>query len=104
MAEAPMNLMNRLLEGDILSAARLMRSIEDEIPEALEELESIYLHTGRANIVGLAGAPGAGKSTLLGSLIGLFRKENMRVGVVAVDPTSPFTGGAIVGDRIRMQS
>ena len=99
-----MNLMDKVLEGDVLAAARLMRGIEDEVPEALEALESIYLHTGRAYIVGLTGAPGAGKSTLLGSLIGVFRKAKMTVGVVAVDPTSPFTGGAILGDRVRMQS
>lgn len=99
-----MNLVNKILEGDVLAAARLMRGIEDEVPDAIEALESIYLHTGRAHIVGVTGAPGAGKSTLLGSLIGIFRKENMKVGVVAVDPTSPFSGGAILGDRIRMQS
>ncbi len=97
------NLVNKILEGDVLSAARLMRGIEDEVSEAMEELESVYLHTGRAYIVGVTGAPGTGKSTLLGSLIGIFRKENMTVGVVAVDPTSPFSGGAILGDRVRMQ-
>lgn len=99
-----MNLVDKVLAGDVLAAARLMRGIEDEVPEALEALESIYLHTGRAYIVGLTGAPGAGKSTLLGSLIGVFRRAKMTVGVVAVDPTSPFTGGAILGDRVRMQS
>ncbi|MDO8687737.1 MAG: ATP/GTP-binding protein, partial [Dehalococcoidales bacterium] len=99
-----MNLVDKVLEGNVLAAARLMRGIEDEVPEALEALESIYLHTGRAYIVGLTGAPGAGKSTLLGSLIGVFRKAKMTVGVVAIDPTSPFTGGAILGDRVRMQS
>lgn len=99
-----MNLVDKVLEGDVLAAARLMRGIEDEVPDALEALESIYLHTGRAYIVGLTGAPGAGKSTLLGSLIGVFRRAKMTVGVVAIDPTSPFTGGAILGDRVRMQS
>jgi len=99
-----MNLVNKILEGDVLAAARLIRGIEDEVSDAVEELESVYLHTGRAYIVGVTGAPGVGKSTLLGSLINIFRKKNMTVGVVALDPTSPFTGGAILGDRVRMQS
>lgn len=99
-----MNLMDKILAGDVLAAARLMRGIEDEIPDAIEQLKGLYVHTGRAHIVGVAGAPGAGKSTLIGSLIGIFRERNMTVGVVAVDPTSPFTGGAILGDRIRMQN
>jgi len=76
---------------------------EDELPGAFEELETIYSHTGRACIVGLTGAPGVGKSTLVDALIGAFRKKGLTVGVIAVDPTSPFTGGAILGDRIRMQ-
>ncbi|MBA7676673.1 GTPase ArgK [subsurface metagenome] len=97
-------LMSKILEGNVLAAARLMRGIEDELPDAIEELKSLYFHTGQAYIVGVAGAPGAGKSTLLDSLITTFRKKNMTVGVVAIDPTSPFTGGAILGDRIRMQS
>ncbi len=99
-----MNLVSKVLEGDVLAAARLMRCIEDEVSGSVEELESVYLHTGRAYVVGVAGAPGVGKSTLLGSLIGVFRKESMTVGVVAVDPTSPFSGGAILGDRVRMQN
>jgi len=98
-------LVNKILEGDVLAAARLMRGIEDELSDAVEALESVYLHTGQACIVGITGAPGAGKSTLLGSLIDVFRKQkDMTVGVVAIDPTSPFTGGAVLGDRIRMQS
>jgi LAO/AO transport system kinase len=93
----------KILKGDVQAASRLIRGIEDELASAVDELESIYLHTGRAYIVGVAGAPGAGKSTLLGCLINIFRKKKMTVGVVAVDPTSPFSGGAILGDRIRMQ-
>ena len=96
-------LVNKILQGDVLAAARLMRGIEDETPNAVEELSSIYPYTGKAYIVGVTGAPGVGKSTVIDSLIDIFRKKNMTVGVVAVDPTSPFTGGAILGDRIRMQ-
>jgi LAO/AO transport system kinase len=97
------NLTNRILKGDIRAAARLMSDIEDGIPEAIKELGSLYFHTGKAYVVGLTGAPGVGKSTLADSLIGGFRRRNMTVGVVAVDPSSPFTGGALLGDRIRMQ-
>ncbi len=99
-----MNLVSKILDGDVLAAARLMRGIEDEVSDAVEAMEKVYLHTGRAYIVGVAGGPGAGKSTLLSNLIGIFRRENMTVGVIAIDPTSPFTGGALLGDRVRMQS
>ncbi len=98
-----MKLVDKILKGDVLAAARLIRYIEDEMPDAGEELANLYLHTGRAYVVGMGGAPGAGKSTLLGCLTNIFRKKKMTVGVVAVDPTSPFSGGAILGDRIRMQ-
>ena len=98
-----MKLVDKILEGDVRAAARLMRDIEDEAPNAIEELKNIYAHTGRAYIVGVTGAPGVGKSTLVDSLIGIFRRKDMTVGVIAIDPTSPFTGGAILGDRIRMQ-
>ncbi|MFH1383241.1 MAG: methylmalonyl Co-A mutase-associated GTPase MeaB [Chloroflexota bacterium] len=96
--------MSKVKEGDVLAAARLMRGIEDEAPEALEAMENVYHETGNAYIVGLTGAPGAGKSSLIGALIAAFRKKEMTIGVVCVDPTSPFTGGAILGDRIRMQA
>src|SRR3972149_1837293 len=99
-----MKLSDKVLKGDVLAAAKLIRGLEDNLPEAVAELEQIYLHTGRAYIVGISGAPGAGKSTLLGGLIGAFRKRNMKVGVVAIDPTSTLTGGAILGDRLRMQN
>ena len=99
-----MKLVSKILEGNVLAAARLMRDIEDETPDAVEELKSIYLYTGQAYVVGVTGAPGVGKSTLLDSLICVFRKKRMTVGVITIDPTSPFTGGAILGDRIRMQS
>ncbi len=93
-----------VLSGDIQAAARLMRDLDDEIPSALRTLKTLYRHTGRACILGITGAPGAGKSTLVDSLIGEIRREGKTVGIVAIDPTSPFSGGAILGDRIRMQS
>jgi len=98
-----MNYANEIINGDIRSAARLMRDIEDEIPAAREELKKIYPHTGRAYILGITGSPGTGKSTLVDKLVKAFREQEKTVGVIAVDPTSPFTGGAILGDRIRMQ-
>ncbi len=98
-----MTLLNKVLRGDVQAAAKLIRGLEDDLPGAVAELKELYLHTGKAYIVGISGAPGAGKSTLLGNLIGTFRKRGMTVGVVAVDPTSPLSGGAILGDRLRMQ-
>jgi LAO/AO transport system kinase len=92
-----------ILAGDVRAAARLMRDLDDEIPAAVRVLKSLYRHTGRAYIVGITGAPGSGKSTLVNRIISLLRKRGKRVGIVAIDPTSPYTGGAILGDRIRMQ-
>ncbi|HEY7585115.1 MAG TPA: hypothetical protein VH866_01245, partial [Candidatus Deferrimicrobiaceae bacterium] len=92
-----------ILAGDVRAAARLMRDLDDEIPAAHKVLKSLYKHTGRAYILGITGAPGAGKSTLVDGLVELLRRQGKTVGIVAVDPTSPFTGGAILGDRIRMQ-
>ncbi len=94
---------NRILAGDVRAAARLMRGIEEGNSASFDLLESLYSHTGNAYIVGITGAPGGGKSTLVDTLIGAFRKRDMTVGVVAIDPTSPLTGGAILGDRVRMQ-
>ena len=99
-----MDLANKIIQGDVLSAARLIRRLEDEVEGASEDLEALYLKTGRAQVVGITGAPGVGKSTVTGCLIGDFRSRNMTVGVVAVDPSSPFSGGAILGDRVRMQA
>ena len=96
-------LAERVLKGDVRAAARLMRLIDDAQPLAEEELRVLFPHTGRAQIVGITGNPGAGKSTLVDRLIALLRKQGKTVGVLAVDPTSPFSGGAILGDRIRMQ-
>jgi len=97
-----MTLAERILQGDIRAAARLMRDVDDGFPSALQELKTLYPHTGNAYIIGITGPPGAGKSTLTDQITAAFRTLGKRVGIVAVDPTSPFTGGAILGDRIRM--
>jgi LAO/AO transport system kinase len=103
MSGAISSLADRVEAGDVRAAARLMRDIEDGIPSAREVLRRLFPRTGRAWVVGLTGPPGAGKSSLTDRLIGLLRRAGRSVGVVAVDPTSPFTGGAILGDRVRMQ-
>lgn len=97
-------LAEKILAGEIRAAARLMKNVDDRIPSAVEELKRLYPHTGKAYILGITGSPGVGKSTLVEKLIGAYRADGKRVGVLAVDPTSPFTGGAILGDRIRMQN
>lgn len=97
-----MSLAEQVLEGNIRAAARLMRDIDDGRTQAIDELKTLYPHTGNAFIIGITGPPGAGKSTLVDQLTASFRGRGKKVGVVAIDPTSPFTGGAILGDRIRM--
>ena len=96
-------LASKILEGNIQAAARLISRIEDETSDAIDDINEIYSHIGRAYIVGVTGTPGAGKSTLTDNLISAFRKRDKTVGVIAIDPTSAFTGGAILGDRVRMQ-
>ncbi len=96
-------LAERILGGDVRAAARLMRDLDDRYPEAEATLRALFPRTGRAWVIGVTGSPGAGKSTLTDQLIGLHRRAGKTVGVIAVDPTSPFSGGAILGDRIRMQ-
>jgi LAO/AO transport system kinase len=96
-------LASRILKGDIRAASMLMRDIDDRVPAALEELKKLYPHSGKAHIIGITGPPGCGKSTIIDKIVDIFRKEGKSVGIVAVDATSPFTGGAILGDRIRMQ-
>ena len=97
------SLIEHLLQGDVRTAARLMRDLDDRRPEAIEVLKRVFPHTGKAYITGITGNPGAGKSTVVDALISHYRAAGERVGVVCVDPTSPFSGGAILGDRIRMQ-
>jgi LAO/AO transport system kinase len=95
--------LKKIKAGDVRTASRLIRNLEDELPEAKNALKRIFLDTGKAHVVGITGSPGAGKSTLVDALITSYRKKEKTVGVLAVDPTSPFTGGAILGDRVRMQ-
>jgi LAO/AO transport system kinase len=96
-------LLQRLLKGDRIAAAKLISRIEDD-EAPLEVLRAIHKHSGRAHIIGITGAPGAGKSTLVDKLADSFRNAGKKVGVICVDPSSPFTGGAVLGDRIRMQT
>lgn len=96
-------LINRLLKGDTRAAARLITIAENDIVAAEEIVNSIYKYTGKAYILGITGAPGSGKSTLISTLTNSFIKEGKKVGIICVDPTSPLTGGAILGDRIRMK-
>ncbi|HEX6778658.1 MAG TPA: methylmalonyl Co-A mutase-associated GTPase MeaB [Ktedonobacterales bacterium] len=98
-----MDLAERLLQGDRRALARMVTLIENDAPEARDYLAQLYLRSGRAHIIGVTGSPGAGKSTLVMQICRELRKRDLRVGVVAVDPSSPFSGGAILGDRIRMQ-
>ena len=94
----------RVLNGDVRAIARAISLIEDEAPAGAELIRQIFPRTGRAYLVGVTGAPGSGKSTLVDRLTVEIRKRGQTVGVVAVDPTSPFSGGAILGDRVRMQA
>ncbi len=96
------NIIERLLAGDRLALARMITLIENQTPEARGYLAELHQHTGRAHIVGVTGSPGAGKSTLVTNIVRELRRREHKVGVVAIDPSSPFSGGAILGDRIRM--
>ncbi|HEU4939595.1 MAG TPA: methylmalonyl Co-A mutase-associated GTPase MeaB [Vicinamibacterales bacterium] len=100
----PPSLSARVLEGDPRALARAISLVEDEAAAGAELVRQIFPHTGRAYLVGITGAPGSGKSTLVDRLTAAIRTKGQTVGVVAVDPTSPFSGGAILGDRVRMQA
>ena len=104
MTKAEATLAVRVLAGDPRAIARAITLIEDESPAGADLVRAVFGHTGRAYLAGITGAPGSGKSTLVDRLIAELRRQDRTVGVVAVDPTSPFSGGAILGDRVRMQS
>jgi LAO/AO transport system kinase len=97
-----MELAERVLKKDRRALARLITLVENDDGEALKALRMLHAHTGNAHIIGITGPPGGGKSTIVDKLAKELRKRNQTVGIVAVDPTSPFTGGALLGDRIRM--
>lgn len=97
------NLIDQALSGDRRSLARLISRVENGGPDSWSALSIVYPRTGRAQIVGVTGSPGTGKSTLVSEMAKLYRRQNLTVGIVAVDPTSPFSGGAVLGDRIRMR-
>ena len=93
----------KVIAGDVRSVARVIRDIDDGIPAVRDVLKALFPHTGKAYVIGITGAPGVGKSTLVDQMIHHLREGGRTVGVLAVDPTSPFSGGAILGDRVRMQ-
>jgi LAO/AO transport system kinase len=97
------NLATRLLDGDVRALARAIRMVEERDPSIAAVLREVRGRTGRAQIIGVTGSPGSGKSTLCDQLIERWRAQGHLVGVIAVDPSSPFSGGAILGDRVRMQ-
>src|SRR5436309_7157619 len=98
------HLIDRVLAGDARAVARAISKVEDGAADSSELMKALFPHTGRGLVVGITGSPGAGKSTLVDRLAALYRARGERVGIVAVDPSSPFSGGAILGDRIRMQT
>jgi LAO/AO transport system kinase len=99
-----MDLVQRMLAGDRLALARLITRVENRLPDVRQILRDVHERLGRAYVIGITGPPGAGKSTLVDRLTAALRADGAPVGIIAVDPSSPFTGGAVLGDRIRMQS
>src|SRR5215468_4026957 len=104
MADHISTWVERIRSGDVRALARAISTIEDSRPESQALLKALFPFSGRARVIGLTGAPGAGKSTLVDQLAREYRKQQRTVGIIAVDPTSPYSGGAILGDRIRMQA
>jgi len=103
LKKAIMGIAEKITSGDVTAAAKLIRDIDDMVPEARAILKELYPFTGMAYVVGITGASGVGKSTLVDQMVTHLRKAGKTVGILAVDPTSPFSGGAILGDRVRMQ-
>src|SRR5437762_9779607 len=98
------SLVDRVTAGDPNAVARAISKVEDGAEGAAEFMKQVFPRTGRATVIGITGSPGAGKSTIVDKLAAFYRKKGERVGIIAVDPSSPFSGGAILGDRIRMQA
>ena len=98
------DLISGLLNGETLALARVITRVENRSPDSLEILQQLFPRSGQSRILGVTGSPGAGKSSLVDQLALDCRRRDEKVGIVAVDPSSPFTGGAILGDRIRMQT
>ncbi len=97
------SLAQKVIRGDVRATAQLIRRIDDGDRDVFSDLAILYKHSGKAHIVGFTGSPGVGKSTLVDKVVTKYRENGKTVGILAIDPTSPFTGGAILGDRIRMQ-
>lgn len=103
-SNAPTSLVERVAAGEMRAVARAISKVEDASPDSSQLMKQVFPLTGRGLVIGITGAPGAGKSSLVDKLALHYRKQGERVGIVAVDPSSPFSGGAILGDRIRMQT
>jgi LAO/AO transport system kinase len=97
-------LLQNFFKGDVRALSRIITRVENRSPDSLDILRQLFPHTGQSQIIGITGSPGAGKSSLVDRLAIAYRKQEKTLGIIAVDPSSPFTGGAILGDRIRMQT